>query len=122
MRTHIYIGIVLMLFILGNTGYTQDQGKDDSLDAAINSFLQAVEKNPHHADAHYNLGILYSEKGMREEAVAEYKKTLELEPNYVKAHNNLGVIYYETDRFDEAIECFKKLSPPLRSILRHNII
>lgn len=39
-----YMVIPLMLFVLGNVGYGQDYGKDESLDAAIREFQQAVEK------------------------------------------------------------------------------
>ncbi len=95
---------VLMLLTLVNVGYSQDQGKDEFLDAALKEFQQAVEKNPNYTEAHYNLGIVYSEKGMVEDAITEYKKTLEIEPNFVKAYNNLGIIYYETGRLDEAVE------------------
>jgi len=71
-----YISIVFILLILINVCYGQEQDKDESLDAAIKSFQQAIEKNPKLAEAHYNLGILYNEKGMVEEAVTEYKKNV----------------------------------------------
>ena len=67
------IVIVLMLSALVNVGYSQDQGKDESLDAALKEFQQAIEKNPNYADAHYNLGLVYSEKGMVEDAITAYK-------------------------------------------------
>ena len=38
------IVIVLMLSALVNVGYGQDQGKDESLDAALKEFQQAIEK------------------------------------------------------------------------------
>ena len=66
----IYIIVVLMLLALVNMGYSQDQVKNDSLDAVINEFRQAVEKNPTYAEAHYNLGVVYSEKGMTEYAIS----------------------------------------------------
>ena len=66
---------VLMLLSLVSVGYSQDQGKDETLDAALKEFQQAVEKNPNYAEAYYNLGIVYSEKGMAEDAVTAYKKT-----------------------------------------------
>ena len=68
------IVIVLMLLSLVSLSYSQDQGKDESLDAALKEFQQAVEKNPNYAEAHYNLGIVYSEKGMVEDAITAYKK------------------------------------------------
>ena len=38
------IVIALMLLALVNVGYCQDQGKDESLDAALKEFQQAIEK------------------------------------------------------------------------------
>ena len=79
------IVIALMLLAVVNVGYCQDQGKDELLDAAIKEFQQAIEKNPSYAEAHYNLGIVYSEKGMVEDAITAYKKTLENEPQFCKS-------------------------------------
>ncbi|MBI5309240.1 MAG: tetratricopeptide repeat protein [Planctomycetes bacterium] len=66
-RSHVInmcIIIALMLSALVTVGYSQDQGKDESLDATLKEFQQAVEKNPNYTEAHYNLGIVYNEKGM----------------------------------------------------------
>ena len=65
------IVIVLMVLTLVNVGYSQDQGNDELLDAAVREFQQAIEKNPSSAEAHYNLGSVYSEKGMAEDAITK---------------------------------------------------
>ncbi|OOP56014.1 MAG: hypothetical protein AYP45_11505 [Candidatus Brocadia carolinensis] len=72
MKMWIFAMIMSLSFV--PVSYCQAQDKDESLDAAIKSFLQAVEKNPKYAEAYYNLGILYGEKGLTDEAIAAYKK------------------------------------------------
>ena len=68
-----WIVMVFTLLALVSAGYCQDQGKDELLDAAIKEFQQAIEKNPGCAEAHYNLGVVYREKAMTEEAITAYK-------------------------------------------------
>ena len=40
------IVIALMLSALVNVGYSQDQGKDESLDAAFRNFNRLLKKTP----------------------------------------------------------------------------
>ena len=44
--------------------------------------------------AHYNLGIALDEKGLIDEAIAEYREALRINPGYAEAHYNLGVALY----------------------------
>jgi tetratricopeptide (TPR) repeat protein len=57
--------------------------------------------------AHNNLGQVYSNKGMYDNAVVQFEKALAIDPNYAKAHNNLGLVYYAKGMFDEANAQFK---------------
>ena len=52
--------------------------------------------------AHNNLGQVYSNKGMYDNAVVQFEKALAIDPNYAKAYNNLGLVYYAKGMFDEA--------------------
>jgi superkiller protein 3 len=48
---------------------------------------------PRIPDAHYNLGLLYEEKGDLNEAMEEYKKEIEIHPRAYPAHFNLALLY-----------------------------
>jgi tetratricopeptide (TPR) repeat protein len=66
-----------------------------------------VEKSPHKARPHYNLGKSYQQWGMDWEAIKEYEIAVRLKPDYVKAHNNLGIVYLKVGRMEEAIKEYR---------------
>lgn len=51
---------------------------------------EALALDPKFADAHLQLGIIYSEQQNYAEAVREYRRTLELNPSLYVAHYRLG--------------------------------
>ena len=62
------------------------------LDAAIYTFVKTLELSPQYADAHYNLGLAYWEKGLRGKALSEFKKVLRIDPYHYKARGSLAEI------------------------------
>ena len=52
---------------------------------AIQAYREALRVNPQMADAHYNLGNVYMEKGQPSMAATHYKQALMLRPNWDKA-------------------------------------
>jgi len=96
---------VIGVFLCGvGTVYT-DKGMYGE---AIVEFKKAIEINPNHPEAHYNLGTTYGEKGILNEAIVEFKKAIEINPNHPDAHNNLGTAYYHKGMYDEAIVEYRK--------------
>ena len=74
-------------------------------------WMDAVQKSPHKARPHNNLGNAYEKKGVLNKAITECKKALAIDPNYRDAHNNLGLAYNEKGMVNEAItECKKALA------------
>ena len=71
-------------------------------DEATKNLQSVIKKQPDFLEAHYNLGILHTQNGSLNEAMASYKRALEIQPNYAEAHYNLGNIYLELDKLDEA--------------------
>ena len=52
-------------------------GKGD-LDAAIDSYKQALKIKPDYAEAHYNIGKALKEKGDLDAAIDNYKQALKI--------------------------------------------
>ena len=58
--------------------------------------------------AYNNLGILLSNMGRTDEAMAHYRKALKLNPNHAEAHNNLGLLMVKMGRTAEALSHYQK--------------
>jgi tetratricopeptide (TPR) repeat protein/tRNA A-37 threonylcarbamoyl transferase component Bud32 len=63
----------------------------------------AVALQPQSPGTHVNLGIALYEKGLLDEAIAEYQEAIRIKEDYAEAHNNLGVALAEKGRLDQAI-------------------
>jgi Tfp pilus assembly protein PilF len=57
---------------------------------------------------HYNLGNVYAQKGMLDEAISAYKQALVIRPRYAEVHHNLGLAYQNKGMLDEAISAYKR--------------
>ena len=85
--------------------------------AAITACKKAIEINPDHANAHYNLGFAYREEGkdkLAKQEFAHYDKLLKQEGEYIEIpekptskdidkYITLGDNYFKGGKFDEAI-------------------
>lgn len=79
------IDILIMLFLIVGNGYTQTLEEE------------AVNK-----------GMAYTNKGMYDEAIAEFTKTLEINPKNVIAYYNRGLAYQKKGKLDKAIYDYNK--------------
>ena len=79
--------------------YYQRAGDFERSLTLYRAVLQGDELN---VEAHNNLGMLYIDKGLSEDAVAEFHRALSIAPRYLRAHNNLGVTLLELGRSDAA--------------------
>jgi len=71
---------------------------------AINDFNHAVSIKPDYAEAFYNLGVTFREKGDSDRAIDAYKAALKCNNNYANAHNNLGQIFLVKGELDFAVD------------------
>ncbi len=78
------------------------------LEAALEVYQEVLERNPYHAGAHNNLGVVYMRKNLYSEAIVELARALELDPNYKEACNNLAVAYKEMKAFAKAQEMARR--------------
>jgi len=77
-------------------------------DAAIDNYKQAINIKPDYADAHYNMGIAFKDKGDLEAAIDSYKNALNIKPDYAEAHNNMGNALKDKGDLEAAIDSYKK--------------
>jgi tetratricopeptide (TPR) repeat protein len=89
---------------------TQDAGVDFR---QIESLLKkSVELDPKLAEAHLQLGNLYSDQSRYADAVPEYKGALEINSDLADAHYRLGQAYVHTgqkDRAQEQLQVYQRL-------------
>src|SRR5215208_5086611 len=67
----------------------------------LRSFARRID--PSDAGAHNNLGVLYYNKGLYEEAVGAFMKALELDPKMQVAQRNLEIAYFNTGYYDKRV-------------------
>ncbi len=68
---------------------------------------KSLALDPKLAEAHLQLGNLYSEQNKYAEAVPEYARALELNTDLADAHYRLGLAYVRTGEKDRAQEQFQ---------------
>ena len=67
-----------------------------------------IARNPESADAYNNLGIVYMQRGLYEEAEEILTHAVNLRRDFASAHNNLANVYRVTGRYDEALDEFNE--------------
>jgi tetratricopeptide (TPR) repeat protein len=86
-------------------GYRQESASFDR--SAVESLLlKAIALDDSLADAHEQLGNLYSDQREYAKSAPQYKRALELNPNSADAHYRLGTDYVHLGQKDEAQEEF----------------
>lgn len=71
-----------------NLGATQqDMGRNGEAEA---SYRKAIDDNPKHVEAHYNLARLLGSQEKWDEAIAQYRRVIALNPDLAEAYNNIG--------------------------------
>ena len=67
----------------------------------LRSFARRID--PSDAGAHNNLGVLYYNKGLYEEAVSAFMRALELDAKMQVAQRNLEIAYFNTGYYDKKV-------------------
>ena len=71
---------------------------DGDLDAATDNLRQAVLLGENHSESHFNLALVYEQRGLHTDAEREALASLRLSPRQPDARNLLGVIYAREGR------------------------
>ncbi|MFO7895204.1 MAG: tetratricopeptide repeat protein [Longimicrobiales bacterium] len=73
----------------------------------------AARIDPEDAGAHNNLGVVFYQKGLIEDAIRAFERALELDPRLDVARANVEVAYLDSGHFDRRVES-------LRERIRHD--
>lgn len=69
------------------------EGDEERMMQAISFYERAVAVSPCCAEALYNLGVAYGERGEVDKAIFAYRSAIKENPKCAEAYNNLGVLY-----------------------------
>ncbi|MBF2065164.1 MAG: tetratricopeptide repeat protein [Calothrix sp. C42_A2020_038] len=95
-----------LLVAISNLGNIfEQQGK---LDAACESYQQALSFKPDYAEAYYNLGNVFQKQGKLDQAVESYQQALTIRPEIAEAYNNLGGVFHKQGKLEGAVESYQK--------------
>jgi tetratricopeptide (TPR) repeat protein len=94
------IVIILLRNILGDALSAQRARED------FRRNLEAATLNPADSSAHYNLGLIYQQRGQYEDAKSSFRRAIEIDPQDTDSHYQLGRIAREQGRLTEAIAHF----------------
>ncbi len=75
----------------------------EDYEKALPHFMEAVKRNPSHAEAYFQIGYCLGKLGKYKEALEPYRQALRIKPNDGDAHNNLCVAYGMVGRYSDAI-------------------
>jgi tetratricopeptide (TPR) repeat protein len=56
---------------------------------AVAHYQKALEINPNYAEAHYNLGKVFIQKGQLDAAITQFQEVLRLRPGFRSAQDDL---------------------------------
>jgi adenylate cyclase len=94
--------------------YGISKSPQESMGQALKLAQKVLAKDESHTDAHQLLGIIYTVKGEREKAIAEYEKAIDLDPNNSRSYKYLANTLTSEGRPQQAVALLKKsmrLSP-----------
>jgi len=74
--------------------------------AAIRCFRQALQINPHDAEAHFYLADSLYRLGKHEAALERYLAAVEHDPEYLEAWNQIGCVYAELNKWNDSLNAF----------------
>ncbi|HMA42498.1 MAG TPA: tetratricopeptide repeat protein [Gemmatimonadales bacterium] len=77
-------------------------------DEARDAYRRALELDPHHADAHVNLGRLLVESDRAEEAETHFRAVVADQPDHATAWFNLGIALEDRRRPNDAVKAYEQ--------------
>ncbi len=97
--------MILLLFLLRDR--VDDFMRSQHSRQSFKQNLQAATLNPADASAHYNLALLYQQRGELDAAIGSFQRAIEIDANETDAHYQLGRIARWQNRLTEAVQHFE---------------
>jgi len=98
--------MILILVILFLRSYWTELMSSHEGRIRFKQSLETATLNPADATAHYNLGLIYQQRGMNEEAKASFRRAIEIDTDETDAHYQLGRMARAEGRLADAIQHF----------------
>ena len=81
--------------------------RNGDFENALVQYRAVLETNELNAEAQNNLGLLYLDKHLYDEATQAFRRATFIDPKYFKAHNNLGIALLKSGNVDAAVSEFR---------------
>jgi len=91
--------------VYNNLGYALQHRGD--LEAAIDSYQQAVRVKPDFHEALLNLGLVQQISGDFNSAISSYKNAIKIKPDYEEAYYNMGRALQDKGDLEASVECYR---------------
>lgn len=78
-------------------------------DKAIEHFEKAVDLDPSHTGALFQLGHSNDMAGNDDDAIGFYERCMNHPPIHVGLLMNLGILYEDSDKYDKAVDCYRRI-------------
>ncbi len=75
-------------------------------DQAISYYTQAINIDPHHADAYFNRGLIHKIKNNYDQAISDFTQAISIDPCHSYVYSSRGAVYWEKGNYDQAISDF----------------
>ena len=96
----------------------------ERIDAAMEYYQKAIQRNDRHPLALNNLGILYCRRGDYPSGIEQFERALKIDPRMAKTHMNIAIAYYHTGKLERALYHFRETlrnDPDYDPIVNYNI-
>lgn len=99
--------VVILIFLLRDR--VDDFMKSQRSQQSFKQNLHLATLNPADASAHYNLALLYQQRGELDAAIGSFQRAIEIDPSETDAYYQLGRIARWQNRLNESIQHFEKV-------------
>ena len=99
--------LIVGFFVL--QGYWREIARRRQAQLDFERSLEMATLNPADASAHYNLGLLYQQRGDLDSARKSFERAIEIDREEIDAHYQLGRIARAQNRLQEAINHFSEV-------------
>src|SRR3954464_10867455 len=84
-----------------------DAEKEGNHTKAVEFYERALNENPDHEIACFNLAVLYDRQADDAKAIELYERVCTSPPVHLNALINLGILYEDNNHYDEAHRCLE---------------